>query len=714
MHRSSRGVCSELVVTSHQHIARVGRQRGMSTSVTAILWESHGIAARLGGKVECPFCHHPTFGIKRDDQLGKCFHPSCGRFITPRQHDRQHRHSLAHVLDDIYHDFHQTLLDLREAVSMNAYSYLVTERQIHPQVVVDSMLGAVPSEGYDLEAKFRPLIEEAEAAIYAREQAQIGKRGRPKKLTGIAPEDYLNFLTRAKEKLSDCLVGRAGWLCFFYTDAAHRIVAIRFRRPYAKQFVLFKPYKTVTGLFGHGLFTPYQSADLKILNDRLLVMEGEVNQLQLQSLVVRCAEAAGKEHGYAFACAVGGVNNADFQTIHKVARSPIICYDYDVSGAGFALVEQAREVMSVTAFTTPHPDSDLDQYIRSFGCDHRAAREAVKALVAQRQSYLRHYQAVAAEIIAIRRNEGSPHKRRPFEISAEVAKILLADLHDRGRFYHDGTQVYVFFEAEKKLIIIDPDDTECTLMLADYGINPSEEIYGYLLNALRVEALKHGTETNIYRLAYYNAATFTVYLFNHRHQIYRISPETIDLVDNGTDGVLFLSSSNAQPFEVTEDDESSSWLDRVLVSTINFAADRLTRDEQRLLFLFWFYSLFFESLMRTKPILAFIGPKGSGKSITNRKVGMLSFGEHFDVTPLTHDPKDFDAAVTNSPFVAIDNADTKRDWLEDRLATVATGGLSRNGPITPPTRSSRSQLTAFWRLPPARRISAVTMWPTGC
>jgi hypothetical protein len=338
----------------------------------------------------------------------------------------------------------------------------------------------------------------------------------------------------------------------------------------------------------------------------------------------------------------------------------------------------------------------------------------VKALVAQHQSYPRQCQAVAAEIFEIRKNTGAPHKRQAFEMQAEVAKILVADLHDRGRFYHDGTQAYVFFKAEKKLIVIDPDDTKCTLMLADYGINRSEKIYEYLLHALHVEAFKHGTETNIYRLAYYNATTFTLYLFNHHNQIYRIAPETIDLVDNGTDGVLFLSSSKAQPFEVTEDNESSSWLDRALVCTINFAADRLTRNEQRLLFLFWFYSLFFESLMRTKPILASIGPKGSGKSITNRKVGMLLFGENFDVMPLTNDQKDFDAAITNSAFVAIDNADTKRDWLEDRLATVATGGSLRNGHISPPTSWSRFRPTAFWRLPPAHRTSAATMWPIGC
>ena len=48
--------------------------------------------------------------------------------------------------------------------------------------------------------------------------------------------------------------------------------------------------------------------------------------------------------------------------------------------------------------------------------------------------------------------------------------------------------------------------------------------------------------------------------------------------------------------------------------------------------------------MRTKPILAFIGSKGSGKSITNRKVGLILFGDAFDVMPLTDDSKDCDSS----------------------------------------------------------------------
>jgi hypothetical protein len=396
----------------------------MNASVSAILAETHGITAQPGAKVECPFCHHKTFSIKRDDLLGKCFHPACGRFITPSQRDGQSPHSLASVLEAIYHDFHQELLALKDAPHQNAYNYLAAERQIHPHVVADSMLGAVPSGGYDLEAKFKPLIEEVEAAMKASEQAQTGKRGRPKKDKGGVLENRLQFMTEVLEKLRTCLLGHAGWLAFFYTDAQHHIVAIRFREPYAKRFVYFKPYKTVAGLFGHSLFSPYTSAELQALNDLLIVAEGEFNQLQLQSLVARRAEAAGKELGYLFASAVGGVTNADYATIRKIARSPIICYDHDTSGAGFALVEHAQQCMSLTAFTTPKPDTDLDAFIRSFGADHAAAWEAVKALITARQAYYRGYQGVADEIFATRQKQGWLDTRREFEINAQVAAIM--------------------------------------------------------------------------------------------------------------------------------------------------------------------------------------------------------------------------------------------------------------------------------------------------
>jgi hypothetical protein len=106
----------------------------------------------------------------------------------------------------------------------------------------------------------------------------------------------LQDLQEAQQKLVDCLAHRAGWLVFFYTDAAHRCVALRLREPYTKNIVSFKP--GIAGVFGRELFTPYTSAANKPLNDFLIVVEGEFNALQLQSLTMRYEEATGQTLGY--------------------------------------------------------------------------------------------------------------------------------------------------------------------------------------------------------------------------------------------------------------------------------------------------------------------------------------------------------------------------------------------------------------------------------
>jgi P4 family phage/plasmid primase-like protien len=360
----------------------------MST-VSQILHDVHGSAIRPGGKGDCPFCHHPTFSVKGDDSLGKCFHPACGRFLAPSSSNGQYAQSLASVLQHLFDDFHQELLGF-DPHGRNAYTYLRDERGIHEQVISDALLGAIPS-GYDLQSRFQALLDEAQQAV-----SQPPQRGRPRK-QGQTPAERLQFLQEAQEKLRKCLEHHAGWLAFFYTDATHRIVQVRFRQPFAKHFVSFKPYASMAGLFGRELFTPFKHPANQSLNDVLLVVEGELNALQLQSLTVRYAQQTGQSLGYVNACAVGSVSGADVTMLAKVAKHPVICYDHDTHGAGFALVEGAQKAMSVEAFTTPKPDMDLDDFIRDVGADAVTAWEAVKALIADRQPYGRTYSGTGVE-----------------------------------------------------------------------------------------------------------------------------------------------------------------------------------------------------------------------------------------------------------------------------------------------------------------------------
>jgi putative DNA primase/helicase len=363
--------------------------------VSQLLREQHNIEAHPGAKVDCPFCQHKTLSVHRDDSLAKCFHSACGRFITTAGSGGAETISLASIMADLYHECHQALLDLKDAPYQNAYGYLVQERKIHPRVVEDAMLGAIPSGGYDVDRAFQPLLDSLAS------KPELPKsRGRPKKMAMPAqtPEERLKWLLDIREKLRTCLLKHAGWLAFFYTDANHRIVAIRFRQPYDKHFVFFKPYKTVTGLFGHALFTPYELNGLQAYNEHLLVMEGELNPLQLQSLLVRRADAAGKDPGYLFACAVGGVGNTDWPMIQRLVKVPILMHDHDDSGQRW--VEDGRQVMSVEATTTPLPSKDLDEYIRSFQDRDTEAWEAVKSIVKSRQPLYRLYVGDGSEFFS--------------------------------------------------------------------------------------------------------------------------------------------------------------------------------------------------------------------------------------------------------------------------------------------------------------------------
>jgi P4 family phage/plasmid primase-like protien len=418
----------------------------MNESVSNLLAEKYGINAKPKEKIDCPFCGHRTFYLKYDDTLGKCFHPGCGRFIVPDSHDGRNENSLHLVLKEIFQDFHGHLLKLATITGHdNAYTYLVHERRVHPQVVTDSMLGAVPPR-YDCTSKFDLAISEIEAAAKA-EQIKNGSLNRE---AVDAAKHNLELLIEARGKFLTCTRGIDGWIAFFYTDAHHRIVAIRFREPYSKRILYFKPHKTIAGLFGHSLFAQNQPEEQCSLNEFLIIMEGEFNQLQLQSLTLRQGEMTRQNPGYILACSVGGVNNADYGTICETSSRPVFCYDNDSDGAGFALVDRARNIMSVQAFTTPKLDSDMDQFIRSFGTDHSAAWEAVTALVTGRKAFPRIYSGTGKEFLRYktfipRRLAEAIMERQNFKYSARVLWIY------RDGVYRPEGELVVKREAQDLL-----------------------------------------------------------------------------------------------------------------------------------------------------------------------------------------------------------------------------------------------------------------------
>jgi hypothetical protein len=377
--------------------------------------------------------------------------------------------------------------------------------------------------------------------------------------------------------------------------------------------------------------------------------------------------------------ATGSSTTVDVTTISNLlasadAEGPLVVIQ-DNDEAGDNMVEQLLCRFTLEVVVPPVRGQDIDDFICSFGLDYVGALAGLQELIRQRRRNHRPWDELAAEIFRTRQKQGEEGQRREFEINHQVKEIVIKDLTERGRFYHDGPRGYYFLTDEKRLIALDDADKELSCLLDRYGLNTVEKTCEYVKEALHIESLARGEATRVHRLAWFNAERYTLYLYNHANRIYRITAETIELVDNGTDGVLFLSDGRNETFELVAEENLDDLFHETIVARVNFDPDsRLSVQEQQVLLSLWFQSLFFGSILPTRTLLAIVGPKGSGKSYTLRAIGLILFGSRFEVQSLPDKEDAFDAVVTGTHFAAFDNADRRVKWLPDRLAICATGG----------------------------------------
>ena len=284
----------------------------------------------------------------------------------------------------------------------------------------------------------------------------------------------------------------------------------------------------------------------------------------------------------------------------------------------------------------------------------------------------------ADQVNVIRDNEDKLPAHR---LNQEIAQYVRDDLLHRGQLCHEGDVAYVFLSDQRLLVELDAENPNFVRLLSSYGINRSESPYMFVANQLWVEATTNGVKTTVRYLSHYDKGRNAIYVYNQGGLIYKITTAGIDTVENGADGVLFLGEPLAEPFHLVDgfdpdesDDDGLSPIRRLLADGLSLAPGLLTPDDALMLLTVWLFGLFLPELMPTKPILALVGQRGSAKTAMAKRIGLMLFGRGFEVTSLTDDAKDFDAAASASALLVLDNVDTERSWLPDKLATLATGG----------------------------------------
>jgi hypothetical protein len=253
----------------------------------------------------------------------------------------------------------------------------------------------------------------------------------------------------------------------------------------------------------------------------------------------------------------------------------------------------------------------------------------------------------------------------------EIAKLVVAALAKIGHFYFDADlrdfDSAMFFNSFSKRLERIRSDAFSAWLSAWATINRADTQFHFITKAVETAALHGKHTTGITPEAFWASRDDAIYLSNGYGQLVRITAKQIELLDNGTDGILFPVGRTLKPWKLTKP--------RDPFKTCKLFADaHCDAEHGKELLRLWMYSL--PTNPPCKPPLCLTGPVGSGK--TREVKGMAElYGIPFIAQKVEEEAeKDFWPCVNAGGLHCLDNADTRCRWLPDAVANAATDGCA--------------------------------------
>ena len=368
--------------------------------------------------------------------------------------------------------------------------------------------------------------------------------------------------------------------------------------------------------------------------------------------------------------------------IHGQFAPDAICYAFkqnDDAGERWLADISRNALCKVLVVTTPAPHKDANDWTRAGAgkaeietAIFREAKpvklESAKVESAQAGDFAEVTAQVRGEILAALGDKNTA----PASQRQKICECVVSGLVKIGRFYfhvelRDFDSALFFNGFTKRLERIRADSFAS--WLSDWlCINRAAPLFRFIFAAVETASLSSADTTGILPENFWASRPGAIYLSNGDGRAVKITPGNVQLVDNGTDGVLFAAGKTCAPwqFVTPQDIFETCQLFRDAHTTAGHAPDLLR---------LWLYSL--PMNQRTKPPLVLSGEIGSGK--TRLAKGMAEF---YGVPFVAHKAEeaaenDFWPCVDAGGIFTLDNADTRVRWLADTLAAASTDGCSQ-------------------------------------
>lgn len=294
----------------------------------------------------------------------------------------------------------------------------------------------------------------------------------------------------------------------------------------------------------------------------------------------------------------------------------------------------------------------------------------------------------------VKRNTSHMDGKERQRLYQEIIRIRFETV---GTFFKDEAgELYYFYEPDGNVYAVEGQGNRDVskdiigLVQEETGISPGRWSRNLLSGVFNL-ARRHAPERELHTWAYFARDEAELYVSDFDGGYYAITPESIEWRFNGTDVYFDGMAAEAEVWEYIAEDERPEppdeipgerpiWhgrgdrVHRYLTNRINYDDDAaLAPAQQRKQLYLHLHAMPFGSILRGRPIMAFIGNKGSGKTMITRSIMQLFLGGRVNESSMQDSQDDFLAMVVNSPFTFIDNYDTEEKWANDVLASVATG-----------------------------------------
>lgn len=272
-----------------------------------------------------------------------------------------------------------------------------------------------------------------------------------------------------------------------------------------------------------------------------------------------------------------------------------------------------------------------------------------------------------SEVASIRRLPHASHERRQM-----LLQLVLQHLKAEGEFIHTPEDLTWYIRRDLGRPIQISPHSEWLDMILDlqFSLNSTETDKTYVsfgLNNFCRSLPINGVQA---ALSHFDKDNHALLLHTGKKDVLRITADEITKTIDGSYGIIFPWGVGNEPFNPTLSRGTTDWADVVYGSALSNVIG-LSPNQAKAILKVWTMFLLFRAGAVSRPIIAFFGQPGAGKSTLFRRMYTLLYGQHRSLSGITT-ADNFDQAVSTWPFVVFDNVDVPERWLPDRLALSAS------------------------------------------